>query len=68
LLLKNAPNLSLEEHVSEDDWKIVKALATEKENNVNSKTLLELLNAYDSTNKSYIESLPLEMAVIAVSG
>ena len=32
------------------------------------KILLELLRAYDATGKAYIESLPLEMAVIEIAG
>ncbi len=71
LLLKNAPALAktLKEQVSEDDWKILDILATEKiegKNGIDSKLLLELLNAYDMTGKAYIESLPLEMVVVEV--
>jgi hypothetical protein len=71
LLLKNAPNLAktLKEQVSEDDWKQLEVLATEKlegKVGINSAVLLELLKAYDATGRAYIESLPLEMAVIDV--
>lgn len=68
LILKNAPSLakSLEEQVSEDDWKLLQNLAQAKETRLGSATLLELLRAYDGTGKAYIESLPLEMAVIAI--
>jgi hypothetical protein len=31
-----------------------------------SPVLLELLKAYDATGKAYIETLPLEMAVVGV--
>lgn len=70
LILKNAPSLakSLEEQVSEDDWKLLQNLAQAKETRLGSATLLELLKAYDGTGKAYIESLPLEMAVIAICG
>ena len=72
LLLKNAPNLAkenhLQEHVSEDDWKMITGIANEDKATMNSKILLELLRAYDATGKAYIESLPLEMAVIEIAG
>ncbi len=68
LLLKNAPALAqtLQEHVSEDDWEILSSLAQKKDIKINSALLLELLKAYDATGKAYIESLPLEMAVIEI--
>jgi DNA polymerase-3 subunit gamma/tau len=72
LLLKNAPALAktLQEQVSEDDWKVLEVLAIEKiegKASINSAVLLELLKAYDATGRAYIESLPLEMAVIDVT-
>lgn len=39
-----------------------------KEKKINSKVLLELIKAYDATGRSYIESLPLELAVIDICG
>lgn len=70
LLIKNAPALAktLEEQVSEDDWKLLKNLAEEKNMKITSATLLELLKSYDATGKAYIETLPLEMGVIAILG
>jgi len=70
LLLKNAPALAkeLQEHVSEDDWKMVESLAKDPASAISSGLLLELLKAYDMTGRSYVESLPMEMAVIAVCG
>jgi DNA polymerase-3 subunit gamma/tau len=66
LILKNAPGMAkeLEEHVSEDDWKMIETLA--KEGNVTSGMLLELVKAYDAIGRSYIDVLPLELATIAV--
>lgn len=67
LLLKNSSNENdLQQHVSEDDWKVLSALAKEEKTLVNSKMLVELLKSYDATGKAYIESLPLELAVIAL--
>ncbi len=67
LLLKNAPGMEkeLQEHVSEDDWKTVEALA--REGGISSSTLYELIKSYDATGRSYIEALPLELAVLAIS-
>ncbi len=66
LLLKNAPGMGkeLQEHVSEDDWKIIETLA--KEQGMTSALLLELIKAYDATGRSYIEALPLELATISL--
>ncbi len=66
LLLKNAPGLvkELKENVSEDDWKVIETLAKEKDGHINSQVLLEFLKAYSLVGKSYIESLPVELAVI----
>ncbi len=70
LLLRNISNKNsidkLKEEVSEDDFKIIENLSKDTKNKINSNTLLELLKAYDASGKSYIESLPLEMAVIVV--
>lgn len=70
LLLKNAPAMvkSLQEQVSEDDWKVLETLAGNKESKLSSASLLELLKAYDGTGRAYIESLPLELGVIAICG
>lgn len=68
LLLKNAPGMAkeLQEHVSEDDWKILHSLT--QEGIISSTMLLELIKAYDATGRSYIDVLPLELAVISVCG
>ena len=68
LLLKNAPGEAKEikEHVSEDDYEIIEKIAKEQNSNINSRTLLEFLKAYDSIGKVYIDSLPLEIATIEV--
>ncbi len=42
--------------------KIIQSLAFEP------PVLVELLKAYDAIGRAYIESLPLEMAVIAICG
>lgn len=67
LLLKNAPSLAseLEEQVSQDEWKELSLLA-KTDTTLNSKTLLELMHAHDGIARSYIESLPLELATITI--
>jgi DNA polymerase III subunit gamma/tau len=66
LLLKCAPGMAkdLQDHVSEDDWKMVEALS--KEPGMTSNLLLELIKAYDATGRSYVEVLPLELATISL--
>ena len=68
LLIKNAPSLAekLKEQVSEDDWKVLEAVSKDDKSKLNSGVLQELLIAYDATGRAYIESLPIEMAVIAI--
>ncbi len=70
LILKNVPSLSkeFEKHFGEDDFKILESLSQEKETNITSIALRELLKAYDASGKSAIESLPLELAVIEICG
>lgn len=68
LLLKNAPTLAkeLQENVSEEDWKVIEKLA--QEGTLTPPMLVELLKAYDSIGRSYIEALPMELAVIGICG
>lgn len=65
LLAKNIEDhKELKEHVSEDDWKMIEGIIKNENSQINSKVLVELLKAYDMTGKAYIESLPLELAVM----
>jgi DNA polymerase III gamma/tau subunit len=69
LLLKYAKNMesSIKEEYSEEDFIFLKELSAKKESNINSKTLLELLSAYDSVARANIPELPLELALIKIS-
>lgn len=69
LLLKYAKNMevSLKEEYSEEDFNFLKELSTKKESNINSKTLLEILTAYDAVSRANIPELPLELALIKIS-
>ncbi len=67
LLIKSAsaaflPVASAE--LSAEDFEFVKKLAADPAGKINSGMLLEFLHAYDQTGRSYIDELPLELAVI----
>lgn len=66
LLIKNAPDLVkvFKEQVSEDDWGLLEKISKDEKSKINSNTLLQILKAYEGIGKAYIESLPLEIAVI----
>ena len=68
LLLKYAPNMeaSIKEEYSEEDFNFLKELSAKKESNINSKTLLEMLNTYDAVTRANIPELPLELALIKI--
>ncbi|MES3031310.1 MAG: DNA polymerase III subunit gamma/tau [Patescibacteria group bacterium] len=63
LLFKNAPSLAkeLKDQMSEEDYAWLSTTG-----DMTSPVLLELLRAYDATGKAYLETLPLEMAVVGV--
>ena len=63
LIFKNAPSLvpDLKDHMSEEDYAWLSTAG-----DMTSPVLLELLKAYDATGRAYIETLPLEMAVVGV--
>lgn len=67
LLVRYATDLSkeIEASLSEDDWKLVKELAS-KPDAVNSETLLVFIRAAQMIGRTSVESLPLELAVIEV--
>lgn len=66
LLLSNSPNLKekIKAEMGDDEFKIIEVLSSDKDSKLKSSQLLELLKAYDMIGTSYIESLPLELAVI----
>lgn len=71
LLAKSAPQSAkaLHDHVSDEDWELLSKLGsgdTALAPHLTSTALADLLKAYDSIGRSYIDSLPLELAVIAV--
>lgn len=69
LLLKYAKNMesAFKEEYSEEDFSFLKEMSVKKESVINSKTLLELLTAYDSVARAHIPELPLELALIKLA-
>jgi DNA polymerase-3 subunit gamma/tau len=63
LLLKFAPDMvaTIEDDFSEEDFIFLKELAAKKELHINSKTIIELLNAQEQMRISPIPELPLEL-------
>lgn len=68
LLIRNAPLAAqrFQDHVSEEDWKALEKLA--KTSTFTPASLIELLKAYDMIGRTYIDSLPLELAVMQIVG
>ncbi len=69
LILKNTSEKGgLDKDISEDDFKILLDISKDEKSKINSGLLREILKAYDATSSAYIESLPLELAVIDILG
>lgn len=68
LLLKYAPELAetFQDEFGEDDFKILSDLSRDKEGKINSDVLAKLLGAYDAVGRTYIASLPIELALISM--
>jgi len=68
LLFKLSPDMKeeLSKDLTEDDMKFVEDLASDKEANISSAVLKELLGAYVDAKKYYVASLPLELALISI--
>ncbi|NQV93327.1 DNA polymerase III subunit gamma/tau [Candidatus Kaiserbacteria bacterium] len=66
LLLKYAKEMEagFKEQFVKEDFDFLKKLSEDKDSNINSGVLYELLGAYDTTGRSYITQLPLELALV----
>lgn len=66
LLLKFANDMQeiLKSEFSEEDFNFLFELAEDKDSNISSVTIKEMLECYNMIDKSFIKQLPLEMAVI----
>jgi DNA polymerase-3 subunit gamma/tau len=69
LLLRYSPDLktTLEEEFSAEDFSFLEDLAVKKDSHINSKTILELLNAQDLMRLSPVSELPLELLFVQSS-
>jgi len=70
LLLRFAKDLEKEisESLTENDFKFLKDLAQKKGSKINSKTLDELLRAYEEVNFADSKELPLELSLVRLIG
>lgn len=68
MLLKYAKDMEgiIKEQFNKEDFEFLKAFSKEEKNKINSKTLNELLLAYNAIDYSYISQLPLELALIKI--
>jgi DNA polymerase III subunit gamma/tau len=52
--------------LSAEDFEFISKIAKDESVNIGSVTIVKLLDAYTSTSRSYISSLPLELALIDI--
>jgi DNA polymerase-3 subunit gamma/tau len=52
--------------LSEDDFVFISGIAGNKNVEIGSETIIKLLDAYTTTSRAYIASLPLELALIEI--
>lgn len=66
LLLKYAKEMEkgFEEQFVKEDFDFLKKMSENKDSNINSDVLYELLGAYDAIARSYITQLPIELALV----
>jgi len=57
----------IETEFSEEDFKFINDLANNKEANINSDTIREMLNMGEQIGKAYIQQLPLELAIVKLT-
>lgn len=65
LLTRFGASSIIKDELSEKEFKFIEELS-KKENSFSSKTLVELLTAYENTTGAYISSLPLELALVKI--
>lgn len=70
MLVRFSPDLKkeIEKDMSEEDVLLLEKLAGDKEAVLSSQSLLELLNAFDLIGHAAIPELPLELAILRISG
>ena len=70
LLLRFAPEMEkdIKGELTDEDFKFLKDLSKDKGSNISSGTLHTLITAYENTKYSYIQTLPLELALVEIIG
>ncbi|MHB1316316.1 MAG: DNA polymerase III subunit gamma/tau [Minisyncoccota bacterium] len=69
VLLVRFGSISLvKDSLSEEDFAFIEKLAKDKTAEISSETIIKILDAYTATGKAYIESLPLELALVSIIG
>ena len=70
LILRLVPEKEdeLSKKFAEKDFLLLKDLATRKDSQISSKTLLELLNTYDQLNQSSLPEMVLELTLVKITG
>lgn len=61
-------NNMIQKETSEEDFKFIKDLSEKKDLNINSQTILRVIEAYENTDRSSIPELTLELALIDIIG
>ena len=66
LLMRYAKEMEsgFKEQFGKEDFDFLKEISGNKESNINSEVLYELLGAYDAIARSYIQQLPVELALV----
>jgi DNA polymerase-3 subunit gamma/tau len=69
LLMRYAKDMvaGIREEIGETDFAFLEKISQDQSANISSQVLLELLDAYEETNRSYIPELPLELALIKMA-
>jgi DNA polymerase-3 subunit gamma/tau len=64
LLIRFGSSDMVKGDLSEDDFMFISKIASDKTIDIGSETIIKLLDAYTTTSRAYIASLPLELALI----
>lgn len=69
LLIRFAKDMQkvVKDDFSEKDFEFIQKIANDKDSNLNSKTLIELIDTSSQIKQSYISQLPLELVLIKLT-
>jgi hypothetical protein len=70
LLLRYQKDMKAEltEELATSDLALIEKMANDASHSISSTTLVEMINAYEQTGRSYIPELPLELALMRLMG